>query len=1010
MSQEKKVQLKLEINTEDNTPIIITSIQVNGKNFFPEANQENKNPGLAPKEKIDEIPISIAPLVPLEMGMSDSEKSEKFDSESISVEKDIISEDLGGTLEEFGGNSFYRIFWGKLTYQMLDSKLTKVTYEGQEDVFNWEFVGKWLEPSRIHRCSTEFPLTGRNYFPGSLSVVYSRVLEVLDGKNLLVDFAYNGGNLENPVVARNQDGIFFFDNKFAIESWGRSAKNTPELHANSGQIYASLGMPALIISPNSSLKFVWNRHGLRPAIHLMMSDAFNGDIDGKGEKSPVSYSDTFGDNSSFFHLPDHGEVKIDFDWQFIPPTYAHKVVQYGVPGGAIFFDKSMDSRQYGLKRVANYDQFRIRNWMAKELGFVRPGVSFSMPNQGYCNGGGIHDGREVKEFCTYRFEGDWVSKDPNAMKARTSGGLKVEWIGKSKEEPGRFIEMESLKTSRFDNLKFRFPSQDVVEVDDPNFTWYHFASQEWTGGTSASSEYCHIQVEGRQIGLNSNGDFWLLYGDNNVECRGFGAFSVKLFDKIPKQGDLLLQDLNDLKNNGLIGKPANDRLEVWGWSIQPGDQLSSHGQLFSVTKTERKWKTWEKFSEQFSNPAGRLKRSDRRVTYTEITLDREIAEELKDIKLEWVSSVIQHLLDGKYRGGCSAIWGSGNDAPGHLMYTDYNVNLKFQNITIRGMIRSTSRSLWAETKQSITGFTQSISLKGMDSEIWEKGHRLILAHPESGIQQEIEVAEKFIANSGILKIIPLEIAQEFPENSVVTALYSLCSEAEFENVHYVNEDLTPCYSERIDYRPQGLRLRQLITSNPECRVKIKGGRLSWYSNLDNRFEPEVEFSDHPHLVNPKSVIPVILNPIFKDGKGAKFGYQYKQQGKEELYYYNRLIARGGTTIDLSNSVLGADLYIEGDGLFLVDNLRSDNFVDSGKNSGIGFNLVVEDRFLNSESIQIKGKGGKVGLMVNSPYRIGVLKIDLSNWELKPGLFNAGGFQTRQNSTDPRYGEFVKIHP
>jgi len=45
--------------------------------------------------------------------------------------------------------------------------------------------------------------------------------------------------------------------------------------------------------------------------------------------------------------------------------------------------------------------------MMASLGFLRLGISFSLPNQGYCSGGGIYDGKEIAEFCTYRFEGDW---------------------------------------------------------------------------------------------------------------------------------------------------------------------------------------------------------------------------------------------------------------------------------------------------------------------------------------------------------------------------------------------------------------------------------------------------------------------------------------------------------------------------------------------------------------------------------------------------------------------------
>ena len=274
--------------------------------------------------------------------------------------------------------------------------------------------------------------------------------------------------------------------------------------------------------------------------------------------------------------------------------------------------------------------------------------------------------------------------------------------------------------------------------------------------------------------------------------------------------------------------------------------------------------------------------------------------------------------------------------------------------------------------------------------------------------QQVELSENFNGNQGDVKILPLTLLQEFPQNSVLVGLFSLASESRFEHIKFIKEDLSPCYSERIDYRPQGLRLRQLLTNDSSKRVQIIGGRISWYSNLENRFEPEVEFSERPLLVNTKSVVPMILNPIIRDKKGVVFGYQSKEAGKEEFFISYRIVVSPGKSIDLSNSMLGADLYLEGNGELILDQLSSKNYIDNNRDSGVGFSLVVQDKFQKSESLVLKGKGGRVGLMVNSPYPIGVLKIDFQNWELRPGLFNGAGFQSAQNQNDPRYSEFIRI--
>ncbi|WP_296697610.1 hypothetical protein [Algoriphagus sp.] len=1022
MNQKKKNKLVIKIRTEDGSSLIVESIQALSEDGIPiefdsiQVNdQEFKDKILGGKVEVENKEVGkqvledfVASSSGLLIGNTIDQESSTPEVQSLSIPTEEIGEGYA-SLEEFGGESFYKTFWGSLTYEKIDEEKAKVSFEGENEVFDSTFVGKWLEPSRIHKCSSEYPETGRNYFPGALAVVYSRVLEVVDGKNLIVDFPYNGGDVISSKAIKNQDGIFFFDNKFAIESWSKSSKKRVSLKARSGQIYATLGMPLINVESNSSIKFVMEGQGLPPAIHLMMSDAFTGDKHGKGDDSSASFKETFGDNGSFFKLPDQGKVEIDFDWQFIPPTYSQKVVQYGSFTGLFFYDPSPLSSQYGLKRVRNYHQFMIRDQMATELGFIREGVTFSMPNQGYCNGGGIHDGVDIIEFCTYRFEGDWYSKDPNNMKARTSGGLRVEWIGKSKEQRGNFIELESLKAYRFDNLKMKFNSSNQIEVDDPNFTWYHLASQEWTGGTSTGYEASHLEIGGKRIGLNTNGDFWLVYGDEDLKGRDFSGKTVNIFDRIPRTGDVIRQNLESIKDNGLIGKVSDHIFEVWGWSLQEGDKLSYNGEIFNVIKTSRKWKSWESFSNQYPMPPLRMKRADRNVTYTEIELDKGIGESLQNIVFSVNSSSLEILLDGKFREDCSAVWNFGNDAPGHLIYTDFNVNLIMENINIHGMIRSTSKPIFAETTKTLKGEVSEIAVGNLGSQIWKSTNKLKLFHPETGSVQDIELIEDFNGMAGPLRIKPIHIENELPVGSIVVGLFSLCSEARFENVFFVNEDLSPCYSERIDYRPQGLRIRQLLTKDSSKRVKISGGRISWYSTINNRFEPEIELNEKPHLINPKSVVPVILNPVISDKNGAVFGFQRKESGMQEIFITHRVMVSNGTTVDLSNSVLASDLTLEGNGKFILDNVTTRNFVNNGKDSGVGFNLIIQDKFGVSDSLVLEGKQGKSAIMINSPYPIGVLKMDLNDWELKPGLFNNSGFYTKQNMGDPKHSEFIKIN-
>jgi hypothetical protein len=83
-----------------------------------------------------------------------------------------------------------------------------------------------------------------------------------------------------------------------------------------------------------------------------------------------------------------------------------------------------------------------------------------------------------------------------------------------------------------------------------------------TGGTSTGSEATSLIVDGKTIGLNSNGDFWLVYGDEDVQARGLSGNRINLFDKIPSPGDIISHDPSDLRKNGLIGKAAPNRFKI----------------------------------------------------------------------------------------------------------------------------------------------------------------------------------------------------------------------------------------------------------------------------------------------------------------------------------------------------------------------------------------------------------------------------------------------------------------
>jgi len=136
---------------------------------------------------------------------------------------------------------------------------------------------------------------------------------------------------------------------------------------------------------------------------------------------------------------------------------------------------------------------------------------------------------------------------------------------------------------------------------------------------------------------------------------------------------------------------------------------------------------------------------------------------------------LAYLLDGKEVGGCTVFWSFGNDSPGHLMYTDYSVNLVMKNVQIHGLIRSTSRLICANTTTALTGSISIIPINGLGVSIWKIGDCFQLAHPESGIAQEVELILSYGGNGSVILIKPIQLLHDFPVDSIVTAFHYLPS-------------------------------------------------------------------------------------------------------------------------------------------------------------------------------------------------------------------------------------------
>ena len=142
------------------------------------------------------------------------------------------------SLEEFGGLAWYLPCDGRfqagmqyplidftpasedpsiLRSQKLDSRnCTKITAKTSDEFFPEEIVGKRFCGLFAHK-NPSLPDYSKvdEFYPQELGSRYATVIARLDGQNVIVDFEFNGGNIQKPQKIINGKGYFFYDNSQA---------------------------------------------------------------------------------------------------------------------------------------------------------------------------------------------------------------------------------------------------------------------------------------------------------------------------------------------------------------------------------------------------------------------------------------------------------------------------------------------------------------------------------------------------------------------------------------------------------------------------------------------------------------------------------------------------------------------------------------------------------------------------------------------------------------------------
>lgn len=894
------------------------------------------------------------------------------------------------TLEAYGGKAFYRHFFGTIDYTPLGDGTTRLTYTGTGDAFNDDFKDMWMESSRCHKNASTYPegndLAGIRTFPGILAARYSEVVAVQDGKNLIVDFEYNGGNVEEPRPAAKQDAIFFFDNRAAMRACINDPNRPEVVVGKNGATYATLKLPEATLKKSIEFRNADGRLDNPCRMKLFFSDGLK--LNAQGNAAGM------GGGLVFFHET-NVTANVYFKWQFLPTIYQVHSVDAS-PSMHIFVNKikghgmKFDSNtSAGEKVFYNYNPYAERDEMKKALGFVRQGANFVLPIYGKCSGGGKVDPvtNDIGVYNDYIIYGGWQARTVQNLKCQDKkAGVRFKVFGKSPAERGDLIErVKGVKGTAYPNIRLRWVDNRTIEQDMDDWNWYFVANQYWTGGMKvAASTFGQVNTPHGVIKAGNFADWsieagtiandgivdWSLKGLKGAEM---SVRTVRFFDRVPAAGDVIYMGIVPGAKT-LPGKVNDTRFRTWGWAVHVGMALRYKGTDYTVVRTDYCGINEAHTSSNIRGSSQGIRPRDKRhggapYHYWEIVLDKPIADDPAELVV--ASSQLEYLLDGKYHE--LEVEFRQGDPLGHLFYMNSNVGMHFENVNFSGNIRASGGRYDGKN------------------------------------------------------------------------LYSAVDTAIWRNVYAVNEDGTPALDARCEWQPRSISARQRILKDNKYRFIIDGGRA--FVNANSSDSCQVELRNRPTLVGGTRSYggSKLWNPV-TDGKGfevASWDVSVMLSGgfKTDLSNISSkapITIIGHGTADLSK--LDAPFVLVRDSfepdekrcmisfkdpdehdLRLVGSGGAAGIMMTGRGYGIGkFAVELTDWKLRPlVADRLAGDRGRLVMMASGVWEYRPVYTGLQvlyryidqrrEWSWKPLPPAPNGFYTVQNTEAPNYGKHILVN-
>ena len=399
---------------------------------------------------------------------------------------------------------------------------------------------------RIHKNPLVYPtdLT-ENFIPGFISCRYSKVIEYIDEYNVKVDFCYNGGVIEAPVVTENTGGYFFIDRAAHFHN---ELKNNHVLELSVRKTYVVKGGWNVLVNNN---KTIICNNIRRANIKLSFEDVFFSNANlAYNTTSNNGYLNTYFCDKFFIDIKNTDFDVLIENVNILPPTFniSSSNILNHYASYLFFGTTALASGEYltGKRTIRNCstmvesglyieadEVWNIAYYPSNYIAPVYPqnkveGGTYFAPQISQTYDGGAVTGNEISKHYEVILENvQWQGGNMFSNRDSTRSGFLLKSVGVSPLERNLLASSKYVSNGAFNNVRVNISKlQDntmILTTKTPDWNPLFIYNQYWVTGSSANNNIqnnrnnVHIKVyingEEFKLFVQNKGAFVKLYKD-----------------------------------------------------------------------------------------------------------------------------------------------------------------------------------------------------------------------------------------------------------------------------------------------------------------------------------------------------------------------------------------------------------------------------------------------------------------------------------------------------------------